>query len=378
MFSKITIVLTLALSLAASNQVFAQAKKPAAKKVTTKRAAKAEVAKKDNASEARALEDAKLAEAKAAAEKLKAEEAKAAAEKAKTQTVVDSSALGIFHKYVTLNYHGEYYFVRRDITSANEDDHDIQDLSIMHNPSIIIKPFKNWKFSASSEFKYSDAIPLPATFRNRHQRSLFTLTHENLLTQAENGVKLDMAIARRLNDRIAAPTNYGNTRFNVKLSKKFNDKLDTNIVIQYLYNDPYKISAATWKHGFNLLPYVSYQITDKLSYLFTDDFIIYTPRYSNTKNDIMISHDMNLAYLTYQFTGSQSAYFQFKYLREPTFAASANDYFSYYIGYSYSVTPKFTLTPEIGSKMFQSRDGKSFFAKDMKYPELALYIDASF
>jgi len=381
MFSKITIVLAMALSLSAFNQTFAQAKKPATKKASAKAAAKKAVTNTDAKAQedAKALEEAKAADAKAALEKAKAEEAKALQEKAKASATTDTSTLATVRKYISASYHGEFYFVRRDITSANEKDHDIQDFKVMHNPTVIVKPMANWKFLSTAEFKYTDVDPAAAPYPNRFYRALFLLTRENVLTQAEHGLKMDVSIGRRMFDRKSVPAIYGNNRINVNLSRKFSDKLNSSILVQYLNNDPAKITGSTWKHSLELIPTINFQITEKLSYFFNDDFILNTAWKSNSPASTTISHEMNVGVLSYQFTDKLSSYFQFKYLHTEDFtkATAKADSFEYYIGATYAVTPKFSITPEVGSPMFVARDGK-FFAENMKYPEFALYLDASF
>ncbi len=382
MFSKITIVLAMALSLSLSGPAFAQAK---AKKTTTKAKTKAqaEVKKTDTAAQEKAQdkarEEATALEAKALEAKAKAEAEKAAAEKAKSATQADSGVLGQVRKYISASYHGEFYFVRRDITSANKADHDIQDFKVMHNPTIIVKPAKDWKFLSTAEFKYTDVDPAVAPYPNRFYRALFLLTRENILTQAEHGVKLDVSLGRRLFDRKAVPATYGNTRINTNISRKFSESLNASLLAQYLANDPAKVTGSTWKHSIELIPTINFQITEKLSYFFNDDFIFNTAWKDNSPASSSISHEMNVGVLTYQFTDAISSYFQFKYLHteDLTKATPKADSFEYYIGVTYAVTPKFSVTPEVGSQIFAARDGK-FFAEALKYPEFALYVDASF
>lgn len=371
---KTLLIALAALSLGLALEASAQTKKTDSKK-----------SPESKAKEDKALEDAKAAkmaeEAKALEEAKKAEEAK------KTETPAASNGvLGYIKDKFSASYHGEFYFVRRDITSANKDDHDLQDFNVMHNPTIIYRPFTNWKLLATSEFKYTDTEPAAAPYPDRHYRSLILITRENILTQKDNGIKLDAGIGRRIFDRLGLPSTYGNSRVNVTVSRKVNDKLSVSSLVQYLANDPAKgqIGATTWKHSLELIPTVNYQITDKLSYFFNDDFIINTAWFNNSPNEVTISHEMNVGVFSYQFTDAQSAYFQLKYLHTEDFRNAPgnprpnSDYFDYYIGYTYAITPKFSVTPEIGSTLFKARDGRDFFAKNVEYPELALYVDASF
>jgi hypothetical protein len=389
MFSKLTMSLAVAMSLLLADSALAQTKQKAnAKKTATTAQAKqaeearaAELAAAKKVEEEKALEAKRLAEATAAADKAKAEDS--------------AGVYGYVKSHFSASYHGEYYFTRRVLnylsaendqdptTVPDEKDKDIQDLKIMHNPTIIYRPIPNYKLLVTSEFKYTDAA-VKASFINRHYRSLVLLSRENVLTEKENGIKMDVAIGRRIFDRNhGAASSYGNSRINTSLSKKFGDKLSTSLLVQYLGNDPVKrkVTASTWKHSVELIPSFTFQITDKLSYFFNDDFVLNTARDSGQAKDLDFSHEMNIGVVSYQFNDKNSAYFQFKYLHFSYApfqeAQDANDWFEYYIGHTYSFTPKLSLTGEIGSKIFGAKDGRDFFANEVKYPELALYLDYS-
>lgn len=367
----LSLAVTMSLLLVDSAQ--AQTKKANSKKATATAQAKTEDAK--IAADAAAK---KAAEEKALEVK-RAEEAKTAADKAKVED--QAGVYGYIKSHFSASYHGEYYFTRKDVTSANEDDHAIQDLKIMHNPTIIYRPVTNWKILATSEFKYTDA-EAKGSFINRHYRSLVLVTRENVLTQKDNGLKMDLGFGRRIFDRNhGAQSSYGNSRVNASLSKKFGDKLSTSMLAQYLANDPAKgkITNKTWKHSVELIPSFTYQITDKITYFFNDDIVFNTPWQNDTARDFDMSHEMNIGYVSYQFNDKNSSYFQFKYLHFSSApfqeATGANDWFEYYIGHTYSFTPKLSLTGEVGSKIIGAHDGRDFFANEVKYPEFALYLD---
>lgn len=363
MFSKLTMSLAVTMSLLLADSAFAQQKQKADAKATqAKQAEEAEEA-------AKKVEEEKALEAKKAAEKAKAE---------------DSSGLyGYMKSRFSASYHGEFYLSRKDVNSTDEKDHDIQDLKIMHNPSVIYRPATNLKLLVTSEFKYTDAVS-KGTFINRHYRSLVLFTRENVLTEKDDGIKMDVGVGRRIFDRNHGnASSYGNTRLNASLSKKVSDKLSSSLFVQYLANDPVyrKIGSSTWKHSIELIPSFTWQITDKLSYFFNDDFIINTPYHSNDNQNIDISHEMNVGVVTYQFNDNDSAYFQLKYLHSSgdpfQVAQNVDDSFEYYIGHTHSFTPKLSATAEVGSKIIGSKDGRDFFAKEAKYPEFALYLDYS-
>lgn len=379
MFSKLTIGLAVTTSLMLSVNASAQTKKADSKKVTAAKAVEAKKAEEARLAQAQAAQ--KAEDEKKALEAQRLKDAEAAAEKAKAED--NAGVFGYLKSHFSASYHGEYYLTRRDIKSKNEDDHDIQDLKIMHVPTIIYRPITNWRILATSEFKYSD-VPEDkrGSYINRHYRSLVLITRENILTEKEHGVKMDVGIGRRIFDRQKGqfPV-YGNNRVNASFSKKMSDKLSTSLFAQYLANDPAKgaIDANTWKHSLEFIPSFTYQITDKISYFFNDDFIINTPWHNDTETNIDISHEMNIGVVSYTFNDKNTAYFQLKYLHTSgnpfANASKKSDYFDYYIGHTYSFTPKISLTGEIGSTAFRAKDGRDFFAKDIKYPELAFYLD---
>jgi hypothetical protein len=302
--------------------------------------------------------------------------------------MLPTTVSGKVYKYLkdkfAASFHGEFYYQRRDVDSANEKDHNMQDLKVMYNPTLIYKPIKNWQVLATGEFKYNYAAKAPsATFVNDYFRSLFTISKKNVVVEKNSGFQLDLGVGRRDYNTRTNPKNFGNNRVNATITKNVG-KHNGSLFIQYLYNDPNHIDAATWKHGIELIPSISIQLSEKLSYLITDDISYNTPKYSNTQKKYSIIHDSSLAYITYQWTEKVSTYYQFKYLHNEDFTKnSEDDNFEHYAGIAYALTPKITITGEIGSEIFHAHDGKDaflsnfHFAKKAKYPELALYLDAS-
>lgn len=281
----------------------------------------------------------------------------------------------------SVSYHGEFYVLRRDSLSTNEADKDLQDLKILHSPTIIYKPTKNWQFLNTAEFKYSD-VDNDGSYRNGFYRSLSTLTRKNLLTEKDHGLQLDAGIGRRQFYTGSNPSysSYGNNRIFTTLSKTLG-KHNASLFAQYLQNDYKHPSATMWKHGLELLPTINFQITEKLTWLINDDIVINIPHHDNTDRDFSVTHEMNLGYINYQWNDKLGTYFQVKYYHSEDFTEAfqtEDDWTEYYIGASYSFTPKATVTAEFGSEIFHARDGKDGFAEKIKYPELALYVDVSF
>jgi hypothetical protein len=282
----------------------------------------------------------------------------------------------------SVSYHGEYYVARRlpffeEFT--NEDEKKIQDLHIMHNPTIIYKPTDNWQVLATAEFKYTDR-PNYVYYPNTFYRSLFTLTRKNIFTESANGFKLDAGIGRRqFNTGIAAISVYGNNRIFTTLSKTFN-KNSGSLFLQYLQNDYKHPTPATWKHGVEIIPTFTFQLSERLTWLINDDMVINLPNDNNTARKYYVTHDMNLGYFSYQWNDKLSTYYQLKYLhlRYDFTKDYKSDLESIenYVGVSYSFTKKISLAAEVGSEVLRSGDDR-FLSQKIKYPELAFYLDVS-
>jgi hypothetical protein len=291
-------------------------------------------------------------------------------------TTIPDKVLKYLKEKFSASYYGEFYFVRRDINSANVEDHAIQDLNYMHNPTLIYKPTNNWQVSITGEFKYRKGPGKVDTYVNDYYRALLNITRKNILVEKEVGIQLDAGIGRRDYNSRFVLSNFGNSRIFATITKSYG-KSNGSLFAQYLFNDPIVSSAKTWTQGLEIIPTINLQLTEKLSYLFNDDINLVVPKYNNTYRKYSITHEMNLAYLSYQWTDKISTYYQFKYLHAEDFSADPKiDYFDHYAGLAYAFTPKFMLQGEIGGGIFRSNKD-NFISKNARYPELALYINAS-
>lgn len=306
--------------------------------------------------------------------------------KAKTVTTSNPflDAVKAVNKYqketMDLYYHGEFYLKHHSPDDPSVD-HDLRDFSTLQMPTFIYKFKKNWKFSGLGEFKYSD-YEAPG-FPNRFYRGLFTITHENILKEKENGVKLDIGIGRRVFDRKSVPGTFGNTRLVTTWSKTFNPQLSGNMLAQYLYNDPKNTSAATWKHGVEMVPSFSYTINDKFSFSFQDDINLNTPWKNDTLRSYAITHEA-YSTLTYKHSDKINPYFQFHYLHGDDYTSAAGyktDSLDYFLGCGFTIGQKLNITPEIGHLLFTDSDHRMFVEmldEMLKTPDLAIYVDYSF
>lgn len=287
----------------------------------------------------------------------------------------------------SFSYHGEYYGVRRDALSQNESDRKIQDFKMLHNPTVVYKPTANWQILTTAEFKYSDQPHTVATaaYPNDFYRALVTLTRKNVLTEKDDFVKVDIGIGRRIFNTGAeqqrggkyALSSYGNSRLFTTISKTF-DKHSASLFLQLMNNDYKWMAPTTWKNSLEVIPTINLQLTEKLSYLFNDDIVFNTPLYNDTARKVSTSHDMNLAYLNYQWNDKINTYYQFKYYHGDDFTRNPqtqDDWFEHYLGIGYAF-PKASVAFELGSELFHARDGR-FFSEKTKYPELAVYLDFS-
>ena len=305
-----------------------------------------------------------------------------AAKPAEEKLTGSQEALKYLKDHFKASYNGEYYFVRRDVDSANVEDHKIKDFNLMHNPTIIYNPNKDWSVMSTAEFKYTDQPDAQGpAYPNTFYRALFTLTRNSVLNEKDHGVQLDLGIGRRVFNAGVAGLPLGNDRIMATVTKKYG-KNTASVFAQYLYNDVKKSSATTWKHSLEVIPSFTWQITEKLSYLFTDDIIFNTPKYSGRQHDISTSHEMNVGYVNYQWNDKINTYYQLKYYHTDGFDQPATghlnaDYMEHYAGLGYAFTSKVTLTGEVGSEIIRAGDGRSFLAKKASYPTFALYLDAA-
>lgn len=306
-----------------------------------------------------------------------------------TTSVRDASTqiLDYTREHFSAAYHGEIYAVRRDIDSLSSNDSNLKDFKILHNPTLIYKPTMDWQAMATAEFKYSDqpSARAGADYPNGFFRGLFTITRKNILSEKENGVHLDVGLGRRQYntgreqqaDGKFALSSYGNNRIFATVSKSMG-KHNASLFAQFLNNDIKNNTAATWKNSVELIPTINIQLTESLSYLFNDDIVINLAKNDNTARSYSITHDMNLAYLNFQWNDKINTYYQFKYEHNENFTRkfqAQDDYFLHYVGMGYAFTPKATVALEAGSEIFHARDGRDVFAKNVLYPELALYLD---
>lgn len=304
-----------------------------------------------------------------------------------TSLGLDSKVLDYLEKHFSASYHGEFYGVRRNTESEEKAERDINDFKMLHSPTLVYKPSENWQAMANAEFKFSDqsAENAGASYPNAFYRALFTVTRKNILTEKENGIKMDVGIGRRqfntggaqALDGQYALASYGNNRVFSTLSKKLGT-VDASMFVQYLHNDYKKTSSSTWKHSAEVIPSINIPITANLSYFFNDDIILNTAKTNDTDRPFSITHEMNIGVLTYQWNDNISTYYQLKYLHVEGFSAqfqSQDDYMEHYTGLTYAFTPKQSVTFEVGSELAHARDGRDVFSKKIAYPELALYVD---
>jgi hypothetical protein len=284
-----------------------------------------------------------------------------------------------------LSYHGEFGFVRKDTTpgdQAIDSLGDLSDFTAFHYPTLGYKLTDSVTLTSTYEFRYADH-PFRPKFANRFYRALLSLTKTNMLTEKEYGFQLDGGLARRYMDRTAVKSTYGNNRVNVTFTKNI-DKNNASLFLQYLENDPKSFTGnnastdATWRRGLEIIPTINLQLTDKLSYSATDDINLMTTWYSGHPNDDFWNHEFYFANFTYKENDKFSTYFQLKYnhVNDESFSARMDD-FVYFVGAAYSITPKLTITAEMGSEFMVGSDNK-LFSEALSKPEFTLYVDAAF
>lgn len=383
MFNKFLTGLVLTSSLALTTTSFAQTSSNTKKKQTktTSKTVKKTDAQLKAEADKKAQEEAKAkaeaeAKAKAAAEKTAKEQEELVAANAS----LDQKIWKHIKDRVSLSYYGEFYSARDKKTD------EVDSINMIHTPSLSYKAFDNWRVKASGDFRMNTRGESTGTYPNQYFRALYSITRENVLTEADNGIKLNLGVARRQFSQHVQPVSYGNWRLTAEINKALSPRANLNVYALYLFND-YKKAAigdlGTWKHGLNIIPSLTVQLTDKLSVLVYTDSIAYFAKYRGQGQNFYWVHDSTPALFTYQFNDVHSSYLQLKYIHSTGGEAYSktlrerSDSYGAFIGHNFQLTPKFLITPEIGSTgLFKSRDGRDGFAEKAKYIDFNLYISA--
>lgn len=382
MFNKFLTGLVLTSSLTLTTTSFAQTKSTTKKKQTktvSKTVKKTDAQLKEEAEKKTQQEAKAKAEAEAKA-KAEAEQAAKTKETEAANATLAQKAWKHVKERVSLSYYGEYYSARDKKTN------EIDSLNMIHTPSLSYKAFDNWRFKASGDFRMNTRGESTGTYPNQYFRSLYSITRENVLTETDDGIKLNLGVARRQFSQHVQPVSYGNWRLTAEVNKALSPRANLNVFALYLFND-YKKAAigdlGTWKHGLNIIPSLTVQLTDKLSVLVYTDSIAYFAKYRGQGQNFYWIHDSTPALFTYQFNDVHSSYLQLKYIHSTGGEAYSktlrerSDSYGAFIGHNFQLTPKFLITPEIGSTgLFKSRDGRDGFAEKAKYIDFNLYISA--
>lgn len=110
-----------------------------------------------------------------------------------------------------------------------------------------------------------------------------------------------------------------------------------------------------------------------------DDIVINQAKDKTNVNKASVTHEMNYAYLNFQWNDKIGTYLQEKYVHVENFTndfRSKSDTFVQYIGVSYSATPKAIVTFELGQEIAKSADDR-LISKGFSKPDLAFYLDYS-
>jgi hypothetical protein len=302
-----------------------------------------------------------------------------AAEVVKSETMGQEALKYVKEKF-EFAYHGEYYFV-------HDADNKLKDFRHMQMPILTYKPLVNWKLTALAEFKYADSeAGVALGYPNRFFRSLYNLTRENVLVEKDNGVKMDLGIGRRVYDRKTFANTFGNSRLFANFAKALPGGMGKNtstLLVQYFYNDPKNVTATSFRHGLELLPTISLQLSPKFTFGFQDDINFQNSWLSNNPRSIAVTHEA-YSTLTYNHNDFVSPFFQFKYVHDDSFAAPkkpgtpvTSDTISYALGAGLTLTKKITLTVEATSDIFASSDNYTL-ADKFKYIDFDMALDITF
>lgn len=297
-----------------------------------------------------------------------------AVEVKKEEVKPEAVAPSYLKEKLKLSFHAEIGLSHEEIKQTTPK---LDNITQFYVPTIGWNFRKDISISTSNEFKYASTDGT-ADFPNGFYRGLVTLTKSDILTEKENGIKLNLGVARRYNNPRAIPTTYGNSRLIATVSKTFRNA-NFNMQSLYLYNDPKTISAKTSKHIFEFIPDVTFKLTDKLSFEFYNDINIITAWQSGTAHNAKLV-DESYGVLTYEFNDKYNAHAQYHYLHNEDYTEESyarTDTLGYAIGAGMTVAKNTNLMLEMGSDFLASNDNKTF-ADTWKRPDFTLYFDWAF
>ena len=252
----------------------------------------------------------------------------------------------------------------------------LNDFTQFYLPSIGWNFKKDFFLLVSSEIKYA-SVDGTAKFPNRFYRGLISLTKSEILSEKDDGVKLNLGVARRYFDQISYPVAYGNTRIIVTLAKTMGI---TSLVlpVTYLQNDPKDTTdLELWRHTLELTPDLSFKITDKLTLSINDDFLYITPWNNKTLKKSAFTHD-SYGTASYQFTDMFSSTGQFHYVHNQIFNANdSSDTLGFLVSSGVNTTKNTSISLEMGSVFFESSDQKTL-ASSWNKPDFTVYFDWAF
>jgi hypothetical protein len=285
-----------------------------------------------------------------------------------------TSATSLFKEKFKLSIHTEFGLAHQ--TDSQETPEKFNNFTQFYLPTIGWNFKKDLSLTISSEFKYA-SIDKTATFPNRLRRGLITFTKSEVLTEKEDGVKMNLGFARRYFDRMTLPDTYGNNRFIATFGKTMGIAT-LSMPITYLHNDPKDTTTdpldENWRHTLELTPDLSFKLSDNLTLSINDDFLITKPWNGNTLNSTTFAHE-SYGTVTYQLTDMFSLYGQYHYLHAEYFAKNTkDDSLGYLVGTGINVAKNTTVTLEMGSVFLASKDNKTI-AKTWKQPDFTVYFD---
>ena len=273
-----------------------------------------------------------------------------------------------------LSLHAEFGLSHE--TESQKEPNKLNNFTQFYLPSIGWNFKKDFSLVASSELKYA-SVDGTGGFPNRYYRGLITLTKSEVLSEKDDGVKLNIAFARRYFDQISFPSAYGNSRF-IAIFGKTIGRASLLLPITYLQNDPKSTAnLELWRHTLELTPDLNFKVSDKLTLGINDDLLITTPWDNSTLHKTTINHE-SYGTATYQFTDMFSGYGQYHYVHTQNFNDNeSTDSLGYLVGAGVNTAKNTTVTFEMGSVLLASSDRKTF-AQSWNKPDFTVYFDWAF
>ncbi len=237
-----------------------------------------------------------------------------------------------------------------------------------------------FSFGLTPEFRYNNGYQ-NGGYNTRpgkvhFARALFTAMVNNVLTEKDHGLKVDMGYVRRVFNQTTNPGNYGNHRFRVFVSKKLNDTINFSVNNDFLYNATVDWKDSDWKLWYNPISTVNFTLSEKLSFMMYYDWSVrkFHREQPNKENIDIITENSNILTYTFNDVYSAGSNFKFDYNLDRSEKETVNFYVAPFV--TKNLTDKISLSFEVSWTTHKEGDGKKGLEpkeKFWEYPDMAIY-----